>query len=76
MTEKMITLKGEIVERLESYAQQQGLSIEEALMQLLSQHMRRQGLPSDYFSKLDAIQADDMIERPEQGEYEEREPLD
>lgn len=64
MTKKTITLKGEIIREFG------------AVNERLSENTKRQGLPPDYFSKLDTIQADDMIERPEQGEYEERESLD
>ena len=38
--------------------------------------MTDQGYPIDFFERLDAIQADDLIERPEQGVAETRESLD
>jgi hypothetical protein len=34
------------------------------------------GLPVNFFESLDAIEADDLLERPEQGTLEEREPLE
>jgi hypothetical protein len=34
------------------------------------------GLPVNFFENLDAIEADDLLERPEQGTLEEREPLE
>jgi hypothetical protein len=34
------------------------------------------GWPVSFFATLDAIQADDLQERPEQGGLEEREPLE
>jgi hypothetical protein len=34
------------------------------------------GLPVNFFESLDAIEADDLQERPEQGIVEEREPLE
>ncbi len=34
------------------------------------------GYPVDFFERLDAIEADDLIERPPQGNAEIREPLD
>ena len=30
----------------------------------------------DYFKAIDAIEADDMIERPDQGQFEMREPIE
>jgi hypothetical protein len=35
-----------------------------------------QGWPVGYFEALDAIEADDLTERPDQGVFEEREPLE
>ena len=35
-----------------------------------------QGWPAHYFEAIDAIDADDLIERPEQGMFEERERLE
>ena len=35
-----------------------------------------QGWPPDYFAAIDAIDADDMVDRPEQGIFEEREALE
>lgn len=35
-----------------------------------------QGWPAHYFDAIDAIQSDDLIERPEQGTFEEREALE
>lgn len=75
MTEKMITLKGDIAEEIEALAQAQGRSIEAFLRELLAIQSKGRGWPSHYFETLDAIQSDDMEERPDQGEYEEREPL-
>jgi hypothetical protein len=34
------------------------------------------GWPIGYFEALDNMPGDDIIERPEQGDYEEREPLE
>lgn len=34
------------------------------------------GWPTDYFEAIDAIQADDIVERPEQGALEVRESLE
>jgi len=34
-----------------------------------------QGWPTAYFEAIDAIDADDLVERPNQGEFEERERL-
>ncbi|MCI0710474.1 MAG: hypothetical protein L0154_09970 [Chloroflexi bacterium] len=35
-----------------------------------------QGWPSNYFDAIDAIDADDMLERPDQGVFEERAALE
>lgn len=35
-----------------------------------------QGYPLNYFEAIDAIDADDMLERPAQGIFEDREPMD
>lgn len=75
MTEKIITLKGEIAEELEALSIAQGRSIEVILKEMLSKRTIGRGWPPNYFETLDAIQADDMTERPEQGEFEEREQL-
>lgn len=75
MAEKMITLKGEIAEELEALAQARGRSIEAFLREMLSMKQKGSGWPPNYFETLDAIQSDDMIERPDQGEFEEREQL-
>lgn len=34
------------------------------------------GWPVNYFAAMDAIEADDLLERPDQGIFEEREPLE
>ncbi|MDQ7025625.1 MAG: hypothetical protein Q9P01_13940 [Anaerolineae bacterium] len=34
------------------------------------------GWPVDYFEVLDALEADDIIERPPQGDFEERETIE
>ena len=34
------------------------------------------GWPVDYFASIDSIEADDIIERPDQGDFEEREPIE
>ena len=34
------------------------------------------GYPVDYFERMDAIEADDILERADQGSFEEREPLE
>lgn len=34
------------------------------------------GWPVDFFETLDAIEADDLVERPDQGTFEEREPVE
>lgn len=72
MTEKMITLKGDIAEEIEALAQAQGRSIEAFLRQLLSQQLSWH----DFIEKTAGSLADDPIERPPQLPYEEREPLE
>jgi hypothetical protein len=39
-------------------------------------HPTSQGYPPDFFERLDAIQSDDLLERPEQGIAETRETLE
>lgn len=39
-------------------------------------HLTAEGYPIDFFEKLDAITVDDLVERPEQGIIETREPLE
>ena len=39
-------------------------------------HLTAQGYPIDFFEQLDAMAADDLMERPEQGVAETREPLE
>ncbi|QPC83643.1 hypothetical protein G4Y79_04480 [Phototrophicus methaneseepsis] len=39
-------------------------------------HLSAQGYPIDFFERLDAMAADDLMERPEQGVAETREPLE
>ena len=34
------------------------------------------GYPLHYFDAIDAIDADDMLERPDQGLFEDREPME
>jgi len=52
------------------------LEVALVLQPLPSIETNEPGLPVNFFESLDAIEADDLQERPEQGIVEEREPLE
>ena len=52
------------------------LEVALVLQPLPSVETNELGLPVNFFENLDAIKADDLKERPEQGTVEEREPLE
>ena len=52
------------------------LEVALVLQPLPSANTNELGWPVNFFESLDAIQADDLQERPEQGTLEEREPLE
>ena len=79
MPTKTLTLSTELVERMERIASQQGRSLEAVLADLLRTYERQEttatGYPVNYFEQIDAIEADDLQERPPQGRLD-REPLE
>jgi hypothetical protein len=52
------------------------LEVALVLQPLQAQEKDALGWPVNFFEQIDAIQADHMEERPEQGDFEEREPLE
>lgn len=76
MTDKTITLKGEIAETLEAMSQAQGRSIEAILKQLLAIKSPPSLSWHEFIDKTAGSLADDPIERPQQPPLDEREPLE
>jgi hypothetical protein len=60
--------------KLEVPTDYQSVEVEVALV--MQAILKQSYLPENFFAQLDSIQADDMQERPEQGSFEEREPLE
>ncbi len=54
----------------------QNVEVLVVLQPTLEQPKDALGWPINFFEKLDAIESDDLIERPDQGTFEERERLE
>ena len=74
-------LEQELIEKIRQLAQDDQLKILEWVRELsntamISTPIDAMGYPIGYFEAIDAIEADDVIERSEQGEFEIREDFE